>query len=189
MTLVVFCFFATASGFGDLCGLPSRGACFAAPSRLGFLIFNGTGCSAGWALSPERRADRLLLGAGSSAGGSKAGVFLRRVSLAAVGSGGSEDWFAPRFLAVLALENMKPSRSSSYTAHNQRHPIQRPNRHTWILSARRRAANVIGRGVNFCPFLRREPRIFVEVDPRNSLSLLALCLRHAQGLERRARGY
>jgi hypothetical protein len=123
ITLVAFCFFSTTNCFGDPCGLPPRGACLAVPWPLGFLIFEATGCSAGGALSPDRRADRLLLGAGSSAGGSGAGVFLRRVSLAAVASGGSEDWFAPRFLVVPALENMKPSRSSSYTGHDQ-HPIQ-----------------------------------------------------------------
>ena len=124
MTLVAFCFFSTANCFGEPCGLPSRGAPLAVPLPLGFLTFEATGCSARGALSPDRRADRLLLGAGSSAGGSGAGVFLRRVSLAAVASGGSEDWFAPRLLVVLALENMKPSRSSSYTADDQHHPTQ-----------------------------------------------------------------
>jgi hypothetical protein len=119
MTLVAFCLFPTANCSGDLCGLPSRGACSDFPSRLGFLVFEAAGGSGAGALSPDSRADRLLLGAGSSAGGSRAGVFLRRVSLAAAASGGSEDWLAPLLLDVLALENMKPSLSSSYTGHGQ----------------------------------------------------------------------
>jgi hypothetical protein len=187
MTLVVFCFFATANCWGDSDGLLSRGASLAGASRLCFLILDASDFSVGGALSPDRRADRLLLGSGSSAGGSGAGVFLRRVSLGAATSGRS-DWFAPRLRDVLALENMKPSRSSSYTARDQHHSVQSSHRRTWVLSARQRAVHVILRGIDLGPFLCREPHILVKVDSRNGLSLLALCLRHAQGLERRTQG-